>query len=99
MIIDQLGDGPMVAADGALRVFPEAELTELHAESVVEQQASDQRLADPEDQLHRLGGLDQADRAGQDAEDAAFGAARHQTGGWRLRIEAAIAGSALVRED
>ena len=44
-----------------------------------------------ERELQRLVGLKRADDAGQDAEDAALGAARRQLGRRRLREEAAVA--------
>src|SRR5436190_1954644 len=99
MIIDQFRDGAMVAADGALGILAELQLAELHAEGVVEHEASDEGLADAEDQLDGLGRLDEADRAGEDAENAAFGAARNEARGWRLGIEATVAGAALIGED
>ena len=55
-----------------------------------------QRLADAEDQLHRLGRLNRADDAGQHAEHAALGAARHEAWRRRLGIQAAVAGPSLV---
>ncbi len=58
----------------------------------------DQRLADAEDELHGLGGLDRADEPGQDAEHARLGAARDEPGRRRLRIQAAVAGAVLGRE-
>ena len=42
--------------------------------------------------------LDQADRARQNSQHPAFGAARHQARRWRLGIQAAIARAALIRE-
>ena len=50
----------------------------------------------PSEQLDRLGRLDGADHAGQHAQHAALGAARHQAGRRRLGVQAAIARPALL---
>ena len=81
-----------VAADGAGGVAPNRDLVEGAGERVVEEQAADQRLADPEHELERLRALDRADHARQDAEHAALGAARRELRRRRLREEAAVAG-------
>ena len=69
----------------------------LIVEGVVQQEPADQRLTDAEDQLDRLGRLDRADHARQDAEHAAFRAARHLPRRRRLRVEAAVARTARAR--
>ena len=66
-------------------------------ERVEEQQPADERVADPERELQRLGRLDRADHARQHAEHAALGAARGELGRRRLREEAAVARARLVR--
>src|SRR5690606_25260430 len=81
-----------------LLVAAEAELPEDHGERVVLEETTDERLALPEDDLDGLGGLDDADHARKDAEDAGLGAARREVRGRRLRVEAAIAG-ALARPE
>src|SRR5262249_1535703 len=91
LVVDQLRDRRPVAADRALRVAPDLELAERHLHRVVRRQPAEERLALAQDQLHRLGRLDAADQAGQDAEDAALGAARYFAGRRRLREEAAVA--------
>ena len=50
-------------------------------------------------QLDGLVGLERSDRAGHDAEHAAFGTRRHHAGGRRLGIEAAVARTMLGPED
>ena len=98
-VVDVVGDGRVVAADRALGVAAEADLRELRLERVEEEQAADERLADPERELQRLVGLERADDPGQDAEDAALGAARGQLRRRRLREEAAVARPLLRLED
>jgi hypothetical protein len=98
-VVDEFLDGRMVAADGALGVAAELELAELHVEGVEEHEASGEGGAFAEGDLQNFGGLDAADDAREDAEDAAFRAAGNHAG-WRgFGIEAAIAGSAKVRSE
>ena len=99
LVVDQLGDGGVVAADRTVRVLAELQLAETHPQRVVDQKAADERLADPHDQLDRLGGLDGAYHAGQDPEHAALGAARHEAGRRRLGVQAAVARAVLGAED
>ena len=56
-------------------------------------------VADAENQLDDLGGLNDADQAGQDAKHAALGAGGHQAGRRRLGVEAAVAWAFLGGED
>src|SRR5690606_26793564 len=80
-------------------IAPQLELAETHPERVVDEEAADEGLTGAEDDLDGLGGLDHPDDAGEDAEDTALRAARHEAGRRRLRVEAAIARAALRRED
>src|ERR1700722_15778671 len=89
----------IAGADGALGVAMDFDLREGGAEGVVEQEAPDGGLADVEDQLDYLGGLQQAHGAGQHAEDAVGSAGWRQLGGWRLAEEAAGAGALVGLED
>lgn len=96
-VIDEFLDGRMVAADGALGIATELELAELHVEGVEEHEASGEGGAFADGELQNFGGLDAADDAGEDAEDAAFSAAGNHAG-WRgFGIEAAVTRSAEVR--
>ena len=88
-----VGCAPQTGQSG---FFLQLELAEAHGERVDEQKAADERLALAEDELDDLGGLNDADQAGQDAQHAALGAAWNHAGRRRLGIEAAIAG-ALAR--
>src|SRR5215204_2845053 len=91
LVVDQLRNGRVLAADGAVRVLAELHLAEAHVQRVVQEEPSDERLADPEYELGRLCGLDGADGARQDAENSALGAGRDEAGrGW-LGVEAAVA--------
>src|SRR5258708_2980308 len=85
VVVDQLLD--LVGSAGwAAWIFAQLERAEVHAQRVDEEQAADERLADAEDELDDLGGLDDSDQAGQDAEDAAFGAGGDQAGGWGFGV-------------
>src|SRR4051812_14590987 len=97
-VVDQVGHGWMRAAHRAVWILPELQLAESHPQRVVNQEASDQRLADAGDELDRFGRLNHTNHTWQHAEHAAFGAARDQTGRGRLRVQAPIAG-ALFRPE
>ena len=99
LVVNELGDGRVLAAEGALGVAPELEFAELHVQRVEQEQAVEERSALAEDELQNLGGLDEADDAGQHAEHAALGAARDRAGRRRFGIEAAIARPAQVRRE
>ena len=89
----------MRAADRAVGILPQLKIAEVHAERVDQQKTTDERLANTEDQLDGLGGLDDADKPRQNAEDAALRAGRHEARRWRLRIQAAIARAFGQAED
>src|SRR5215217_7944909 len=91
LVVDEFGHGRILAADGAVGVLAELHLAEAHAQGVVEQKPSDERLADPEYELDGLGGLDGSYGPGKDAEHPTLRAARHEPRGRRLGIEAAVA--------
>src|SRR6266545_4936463 len=65
LVVDQLLDGRVVAAERALRIAADLDLAELHRQRIVEEQAVHQWLAQPQDQLHRLGRLDDPDHPRQ----------------------------------
>ena len=68
-------------------------------ERVIQEQPANKRFADAKQELYSLRSLDEADRAGKDAEDTPLGAARNQARrGW-FRIKAAIAGPLRGAED
>src|SRR5258708_663591 len=91
VVVDQLGDRRMRAAHRAVWIFAQLEFAELHAESVKQEQSSDEIVAAAENHLDRFHRLDGADNAGQNAENAAFRAGRHKSRrGW-FGIEAAVA--------
>ena len=99
VVVDELGHGGVGSADRALGVLAQLELAEAHGERVDEKQAADERFALAEDELDDFRGLDGADHAGQDAENAALGAAWHEAGRRWLGIEAAVAGAFFGGED
>src|SRR5919204_1461906 len=91
LVVDVLRDRRMLAADRALRIAAEAHLAEAALQRVVQKIPSDERIADPEKELDRLGGLHGADDSRQNAEHAGLGARRRQLRWRRLREEAAVA--------
>src|SRR6185369_15538603 len=80
-----------VATDRAVHVPLELELGERAVEGIEEQQTAGERLADPEDDLQDLIGLEQAHDPGHHAEHAGHGAAGCERRRRRRRIEAAVA--------
>src|SRR5262249_47359188 len=87
------------SAGGALGVLAQLEGAEVHPESVDEQETTDERVADPEDELNHFRGLDDADQAGEDAEHSALSAGGDEAGRRRLGVEAAVAWAFLGGED
>ena len=92
------GRDRLVGARRAGRVAPEPELGERAVEGIEQQQAADERLADPEQDLEHLVGLEHPHDPGHDAQDAGHGAAGRELGRRRGRIQAAVA-RALVRHE
>ena len=58
LVVDELPDGWMVAADGTVRILLELQLTELELQCVKEDQPADQRITAVDDQLDGLNGLE-----------------------------------------
>src|SRR6266542_982924 len=98
LVVDQLGDGRVLAADRALRVLANADVLEGQLQRVVDEQPPDQRVADAGDELDRLVGLDRADRGAEHAEHAALGAGGNHAGRGRLGVQAAVARPVLGPE-
>ena len=92
-----MSDSGILAAKGALRIAPQLEFAELHIERVEQEQAVEERSALAEDELQRLGRLDEPDHPRQHTKHAALGAARDGTRRGRLGIKTAIARPAQVR--
>src|SRR5262245_9491165 len=65
LVVDQLRDRGLLAADRAVGVPPDPDLLEAHVQGVVQQQPALQGLALAREQLDRLGRLDRADHARQ----------------------------------
>ena len=98
-IVDQFGDGGMIAANRAFRILAQLQLAETHRQRVEQKQAPDERLAFADDELQRLRGLNRADDSGQHAENSAFRAGRDKARRRRLRIQAAVARPVRIAED
>src|SRR5207253_3195486 len=92
-VVDVAADRRRVAAERAALVAPELELAELHLQRVVREQAPVEHVPAAEQELDRLGRLDDADDARQDAENAGLLAARREVRRRGLGIEAAVAGA------
>src|SRR6266508_5840419 len=95
----EVGDAAILAAERTLGIAPELDLAEAHAEGVIRREPADQRLADAEQQLDRLGRLHQPDHAWEHAQEAGLASAGDKA--WRRRggVETAVARSLIRRED
>ena len=91
-----VGCSPQTGQDGSRLT---ATSSKRRPERVEEQQPALQRVADSEQELERLVRLQRADDPGQDAEDAALGAARRELGRRRRGEEAAVARALAGLED
>ena len=83
-VVHVLGDRRALAADGAGRVAPKRDLGERRRERVEEDEAADERVSDPEQELQRLARLERADDA-----RAGLRARRPRRSSGRARAEAA----------
>src|ERR1700749_2091872 len=88
----------MRAAHRAIRILAQLELAEAQSNRVDKQQAPDKRFAFAEDELDCLGGLDDAQQAGKNAENATLRATGKQSRRGRFGIEAAVAGTIFCGE-
>ena len=91
VVVDVAGELRAGLAVRAVRVGLLLEVEEARAECVVDEEASDERGAEVEEDLDRLDGLQGADDAGEDAEDAGFGARWSELGRRGLGEQAAVA--------
>src|SRR5207302_3643629 len=99
LVIDVIGDRRALAAHRAFRIAAETHLAEAALQSVIQEITPDKRLADPEEQLDRLGRLDGSDDARQHAENARLRARRRELRRWRLGEQAAVARALERLED
>ena len=90
IVVDQLSNLLVRSADLAVRVLLQLDGIERHIQGVIEQKPPNQAGTDPQQQLDGFGGLDRADRPGQDAQHTAFSARRYQTRRRRLGEQAAV---------
>ena len=86
------------AAGRAVRVAAHLELGEGHRQGVVDQQAAGERVADAEQHLDGLVGLDVAHHAAEHAEHAGLAARGRHVRRRRLGEEAAVAGALVGQE-
>src|SRR5690606_5818422 len=87
-----------IGAGGAIRVPADPYRLEILLQGVVEEKPSAEGVAQAEQHLYRLHGLDRADDAGQHTQNSRLGAGRSHLGGRRLGEEAAIAGALVGTE-
>src|SRR2546422_1366632 len=99
LVVDQLLDRGVTAANRALRILPQLQLAERHAKGVEHEEAADQRVAFAEEDFDRLACLDRSHDPREDAEDAALRARGHEPGRRWFRIEAAVARPLRREED
>ncbi len=77
LVIDEGGDGGMLAANRALGILAQFELAEAHIERIHQQQPAGQGLALAQDQLDHFRGLNDADQSGENPQNAALRATWH----------------------
>src|SRR5436189_571711 len=99
LVIDQPRDGRLFATHGAVGVPADLHLLEVHMQSVVQEEASLERIALPRRDLDRLGRLDRADHTRKDPEHATLGAARDGARWRRGREQASVTGGLLPRHE
>src|SRR5438132_5490078 len=90
-VVNELGDGGLIAAHRALRVAANLEFLEGHLQCIVQQQPAYEGRAVAEQEFDRLGRLDAPNQSGENAQYSAFGTTRHLARRRRLGIKAAIA--------
>ena len=87
-------------AQRALRITPQTDLAEPHTERVVGQQAANQRLADPEQELDGLRRLNRSNHSREHAQDASFASGGDEARRWRqclLRAVALVVADCFIR--
>src|SRR3970040_3044348 len=78
LVVDEICNRRMIAADRTLRISPDLHLTEFERQGIEEDQAVDQRFPCAQDQLDRLERLQAPDDSAQHAEDSRLRATRHE---------------------
>src|SRR5579864_1250475 len=99
VVVYQLRYRGMRAAHRAVGVLAKLQFTELHAQGIHQQQAANERFADPKDQFDHFRRLHHANKSGKNSQNSAFGARGNQSRRWRFGIEAAVARSIFGGED
>src|SRR5262249_59799267 len=99
LVNGQIRDARVLAAHRAFWITAQLHFAEPHAECVVGQESTDQRLTHPDQDLDRFRRLDHTDHAWEHAQDPSLASAGDETRRWGRWIEAAIARSLVWRED
>src|SRR3990172_7493507 len=90
VVIDEICNRRMIAADRTLRISPDLHLTEFERQGIEEDQAVDQRFPCAQDQLDRLERLQAPDDSAQHAKDSRLRATRHEPRRGRGGIQATV---------
>ena len=95
----QRGDRRVGAAEWAAGIFGTPDAAELHFERIVDQQTVRERVPDFQNFFHGFVGLQNTDRAREDAQYSGLLTTGDQPGRRRFRVETPIAGVAFMRFD
>ena len=95
----QRGDRWVGAAEWAAGILGAPDATKLHFERIIDQQTVGERVPDFQNFFHGFIGLQNTDRAREDAQYSSLLAIRDQPGRRRFRVETPIAGVVLMRFD
>ncbi len=93
LVVDQLADRGRRSADRARGIATDGELAKLESECVEQQQAALEGGTDAHEQFDGLERLNGADNTRQDPQNPSLVTRRHQTRGWWLPEQTAIARS------
>src|SRR5712691_10393965 len=84
LVVEELGDSWMRAAEWTIGIAPDADLAEPHGQRIIQHQASNQRLSLADQELDRFRRLDEPNHPGQHTQDPDLTARRHHAWrGWR----------------
>src|SRR6266480_8065086 len=99
IVINRCKDRWILTANWTLRIAPQIELSKFDLECVEVKQPSNQGLANTDNELDRLNGLQHSDYPGQHSEHARLRAVRYRIRRRGFRKKAPVAGSAQVRRE
>ena len=91
-MVHQLGNGELIRAERTMGIASQAYLAELHGKGIVSQQCVSQEIAQAQDILDRLSGLQGANHAGQNPQYTGLGTRGHDMRRRRRTKNTTIAG-------